>query len=238
MGVRMPGIPDPSNRRFKTTVYVGVLLLWLHIAVLILMLNEYSDVLNEVTAKKQEINQLTEVIGDLENESEYLRFKLSEMEEENKELDAFSKDQQQQLKAQEKEITEISNEIEKLDKETLSRNFPPTDKNYQERGYESNNYTELTVESTAYTAYCEGCSGTTFTGQDLRANPHMKVIAVDPDVIPLGSKVWVEGYGDALAGDIGGAIKSKLIDVFIPEKEDALKWGRRHDVKVRVYEGG
>ena len=38
-------------------------------------------------------------------------------------------------------------------------------------------------------------------GHDLTANPNMKVIAVDPKVIPLGSKVWVEGYGEAIAGD-------------------------------------
>ena len=41
----------------------------------------------------------------------------------------------------------------------------------------------------------------------------MKVIAVDPSVIPLGTKVWVEGYGYAVAGDTGGAIKGNKIDV-------------------------
>lgn len=85
----------------------------------------------------------------------------------------------------------------------------------------------MTVEATAYTAYCNGCSGVTYTGIDLRANPNQKVIAVDPNVIPLGSKVYVEGYGEAVAGDIGGAIKGNRIDVFIPSKSDAYKWGRR-----------
>ncbi|WP_342526533.1 LysM peptidoglycan-binding domain-containing protein [Chryseomicrobium sp. FSL W7-1435] len=85
----------------------------------------------------------------------------------------------------------------------------------------------MTVEATAYTAYCEGCSGTTATGIDLRANPNQKVIAVDPSVIPLGSKVWVEGYGEAIAGDTGGAIKGNKIDLFMPEQQDALNWGRQ-----------
>jgi len=94
---------------------------------------------------------------------------------------------------------------------------------------------EMTVTATAYTAFCEGCSGVTSTGIDLRANPNQKVIAVDPKVIPLGSRVWVEGYGEAIAGDIGSAIKGNIIDVFIPEKEDALNWGRK-TVKIKVLD--
>ncbi|MGP4076165.1 3D domain-containing protein, partial [Halobacillus sp. K22] len=70
---------------------------------------------------------------------------------------------------------------------------------------------------------------------DLRANPDRKVIAVDPDVIPLGSEVYVEGYGKAVAGDIGGAIQNDRIDVFIPNQDDALDFGRK-DVEVTVYE--
>jgi 3D (Asp-Asp-Asp) domain-containing protein/LysM repeat protein len=84
---------------------------------------------------------------------------------------------------------------------------------------------ELTMTATAYTATCEGCSGITATGINLLKNPDMKVISVDPDVIPLGSKVWVEGYGEAIAGDTGGAIKGNKIDIFIPEYEDAIKYG-------------
>lgn len=92
---------------------------------------------------------------------------------------------------------------------------------------------EMVVTATAYTAYCTGCSGTTAYGIDLRANPNQKVIAVDPRVIPLGTKVWVEGYGEAIAGDTGGAIKGNKIDVFIPTKESAMAWGRK-TVKIRV----
>lgn len=94
---------------------------------------------------------------------------------------------------------------------------------------------EMTMTATAYTAYCTGCSGTTYTGIDLRANPNQKVIAVDPNVIPLGSRVWVEGYGEAIAGDIGGAIKGNIIDVFIEHKKDAMNWGRK-TVKIKVLD--
>lgn len=94
---------------------------------------------------------------------------------------------------------------------------------------------EMTMEATAYTAYCTGCSGTTAYGIDLRANPNEKVIAVDPRVIPLGTRVWVEGYGEAIAGDTGGAIKGNKIDVFIPSHENAMQWGRKQ-VKLRILD--
>jgi 3D (Asp-Asp-Asp) domain-containing protein len=94
---------------------------------------------------------------------------------------------------------------------------------------------EFTVEATAYTAYCEGCSGITKTGINLRANPELKVIAVDPTVIELGTKVYVEGYGYAVAGDIGSAIKGNRIDVFIPTTSEAFKWGRKN-VKITILE--
>lgn len=92
---------------------------------------------------------------------------------------------------------------------------------------------ELTVTATAYTPYCTGCSGVTATGINLRNNPDLKVIAVDPSIIPLGTKVYVEGYGYAIAGDTGGAIKGNKIDVFFPTKSQAYNWGRK-TVKIRI----
>jgi len=94
---------------------------------------------------------------------------------------------------------------------------------------------EMYVTATAYTAYCGGCSGRTSTGIDLRANPHLKVIAVDPRIIPLGSKVYVEGYGYAIAADTGSGIDGYKIDVFFPEKSAAFRWGARR-VKIRIID--
>ncbi|MDR4983660.1 cell wall-binding protein EntD [Bacillus cereus] len=99
---------------------------------------------------------------------------------------------------------------------------------------------EITVEATAYTADPSengsyGGRVLTAMGHDLTANPNMKVIAVDPKVIPLGSKVWVEGYGEAIAGDTGGAIKGNRIDVLVGSDGSANSWGRK-SVKVKVIE--
>lgn len=89
------------------------------------------------------------------------------------------------------------------------------------------------ASSTAYTANCSGCSGYTTTGINLKANPNTKVIAVDPSVIPLGSRVYVEGYGYAVAGDTGGAIQGNRVDVFFPTKAGAYGWGSRQ-VKITI----
>ncbi len=94
---------------------------------------------------------------------------------------------------------------------------------------------EITVTATAYTATCDGCSGITSTGINLLENPDAKVISVDPSVIPLGSKVHVEGYGEAIAGDTGGAIKGNKIDIFIPSKQDAINYGVQQ-VKVTILD--
>ncbi|HFK0129038.1 TPA: resuscitation-promoting factor [Listeria monocytogenes] len=84
------------------------------------------------------------------------------------------------------------------------------------------------MESTAYSS-----GGTTAYGINLSANPGLKVIAVDPRIIPLGSKVWVEGYGEAIAGDTGGAIKGNIVDVYFPNESQCYSWGRRM-VTVKV----
>ncbi len=67
----------------------------------------------------------------------------------------------------------------------------------------------------------------------MKANPDAKVIAVDPSVIPLGSKVYVEGYGYATAADTGGAIKGNRVDIFVPNEQDAVNWGVKN-VKVQI----
>jgi 3D (Asp-Asp-Asp) domain-containing protein/LysM repeat protein len=92
---------------------------------------------------------------------------------------------------------------------------------------------EITVKATAYTADCEGCSGITKTGVNLKANPDEKVIAVDPSVIPLGSKVYIEGYGEATAADTGGAIKGNRIDVYMQNESDALQFGAK-EITVKI----
>ena len=87
----------------------------------------------------------------------------------------------------------------------------------------------LVMEATAYTAADGGGDGYTATGQYLQRG----MVAVDPDVIPLGSQLYIEGYGYAVAADTGGAIVGDRIDLAMDSTSEALDFGRR-DVVVYV----
>lgn len=74
----------------------------------------------------------------------------------------------------------------------------------------------------------EWADGYTYTG--LLAG--RGVVAVDPKVIPLGTRLYVPGYGEAIAADIGGAIKGNRIDLGFATYEEAIQYGRK---SVKVY---
>lgn len=90
-----------------------------------------------------------------------------------------------------------------------------------------------TMESTAYTPDAGRGRFATFRTATGRKAEY-GLVAVDPRVIPLGTMMFVEGYGLALAADTGGAIKGNIIDVCVPDRATAMKWGRRM-VKVHIF---
>ena len=82
--------------------------------------------------------------------------------------------------------------------------------------------------ATAYVAGCYGCSGITALGLPAGHG----IVAVDPSFIPLGTKLYVPGYGRAVAGDTGAAIKGRRIDLGFNSLAAALQFGRR---QIKVY---
>jgi 3D (Asp-Asp-Asp) domain-containing protein len=104
----------------------------------------------------------------------------------------------------------------------------------------------LSMNATAY-CLCKKCCGkaethpqygVTASGYRITPGTNEKVIAVDTSVIPLGTKVYVEGlngansYGYAIAADTGSAIKNMKIDLYMDSHAEALRWGFK---KVNVY---
>ncbi|WP_066185722.1 MULTISPECIES: ubiquitin-like domain-containing protein [Gracilibacillus] len=94
----------------------------------------------------------------------------------------------------------------------------------------------LYMKATAYNWDCASCDGRglTATGYDLKSNPE-GVVAVDPNVIPLGTKVWVEGYGYAIARDTGGNIKGNKIDLHMSSPQKAASYGMKN-VQVKIMD--
>lgn len=98
-----------------------------------------------------------------------------------------------------------------------------------------------TFDATAYVADCDGCSGITKTGYDVRNTVYtpegLRVIAVDPAVIPLGSTVEIRLADGrtfkAKAIDVGGAINNYEIDILVDSYDKAIKFGRQ-DVELRI----
>jgi 3D (Asp-Asp-Asp) domain-containing protein len=64
-----------------------------------------------------------------------------------------------------------------------------------------------------------------------------QTVAVDPRVIPIGTRLYIEGLGWRLAEDVGGAVKGRHIDVLLPSDHDAILFGVRRHVKVYVEKG-
>lgn len=90
---------------------------------------------------------------------------------------------------------------------------------------------ELTMTATGY-APGDGGTPSNYTATGLLAK--RGVVAVDPGVIPLGTRVYVEGYGPAIAADTGGAVKGMMIDLCFDSVQEAWDYGLRHGVKVYI----
>lgn len=92
---------------------------------------------------------------------------------------------------------------------------------------------EWEMTATAYYAFGSGgndINGNGITAMGLRARKG--IVAVDPRIIPLGTKLFIPGYGEALAADTGGWIKNYRVDLCFETLEDCFSFGRR---KIRVY---
>ena len=86
----------------------------------------------------------------------------------------------------------------------------------------------LTMQASAYSAQDPGNGNYTATGSRLKKG----IVSVDPNLIPLGTRLYIEGYGYAVADDVGGAIKGHRIDLAYDSRSEALQFGRQ---TVKVY---
>lgn len=126
--------------------------------------------------------------------------------------------------------TKIEISYENINVETYAENVS-VDENIEQKsyGYDGDYAAVMTMEATAYLPSDGGGSGITATGIPATYG----VAAVDPAVIPLGSRLYIPGYGEAIAADTGGAIYGYRIDLCMESYSEAMNFGRR-DVTVYV----
>lgn len=171
---------------------------------------QYNQQVRNVEVLRTEKAQLENTVKDLERQTNELINKTNELE--SKLTDQLQ--QQEQMKEQyEQQLRDKDKQIEALKAMKV-----------------------ISLRASAYTANCAGCSGFTALGYDIRKSTP-KIIAVDPRIIKLGSKVEVfvngESWGVYTAGDTGGAIKGYKCDILMSNHQDAMDFGIRN-IKVRV----
>jgi 3D (Asp-Asp-Asp) domain-containing protein len=102
---------------------------------------------------------------------------------------------------------------------------------------------KLTIEVSAYTSNCRGCSGKTFTGYNVNNTIEYngyRVIAADPNLIPLYSIVKIDTENESIMAiviDTGGAIKGHKADLLVNSYDDAIRFGRKKAVITVIKEG-
>lgn len=179
-------------------------------------LRRSNEELTRYKEKQQEAEKDIEKLNDL------LEIAKTKRHEKNNQIDTLNEElRKTQDKLETKEV-----EVEKLKRSSRSRtlNVKPNKKS-------TSGVLLGTFEATAYddTPASQGkWVGKTATG----VKPRVGVIAVDPRIIPLGTKLYVEGYGNCIAGDTGGDIKGNRLDLFFNTPSEVKKYGRR---QVKVY---
>ena len=193
---------------------------------------QHSDI-TEAEIKKEDIDEIVNKLPNLESES-----KIETLIEQEKKTKLSNEDiakmvingeygngeeRKQRLEEEGRNIDEIQKEVEKI----LN-----IQKEQESAVANQNSGKTMTMEATAYSTAQPGLSRYTANGTDLHTNP--RVIAVDPSVIPLGTKVTVEGYGTYIAADTGGAIKGNRIDIHFSTVQECINFGRKN-VKITIH---
>lgn len=144
----------------------------------------------------------------------------------------------QKLESEGYNFRAIQDEVVKLTPK-VSNNIKPnknttSNSNTQSSSSSSSNKqgSTRTMQATAYSTNEPGMGRYTANGTDLQKNS--RVIAVDPNVIPLGTMVTIEGYGTYVAADTGGAIKGNRIDIHFNSVQECINFGRRN-VNITIH---
>jgi 3D (Asp-Asp-Asp) domain-containing protein len=178
-----------------------------------------AELIRELRFEKEEFDRVSRRSEEKIQENQILKARLEE-ERQQLEIDiAENKVLLARLQSEEKEVQELLTAI----KQRIAA--------IQPAGLTLSGEWEMVA--TAYYAFGKGgndINGNGITATGLRARKG--IVAVDPRIIPLGTKLYIPGYGEALAADTGGWIKNYRVDLCFESLEECFQYGRR---KIHVY---
>jgi 3D (Asp-Asp-Asp) domain-containing protein/peptidoglycan hydrolase CwlO-like protein len=177
------------------------------------LVEDYKELKEKYESAYKEMEEKRDQIAILRDEAQREQERLSQDYEAKKDLVTTIKRQKKELVNKAQQIMDKIKEIQPVGITLSGKVF--------------------TMVATAYYAGGGGLCGDGITATGLRAAHG--IVAVDPRVIPLGTKLYIPGYGPALAADTGGWIKGNRIDLCFNSREQAIQWGRR-TIKVYVVE--
>lgn len=181
---------------------------------------------SNLASQERQVNDQKAV---LDSQMSDLKKKIADGQSEMKQL----ADREQQAKAMEEAQKKAAEEAQKQKQQQVQQTSTKTVDN-SEAATSADNVSgskTLTMSATAYSTEANGMGTYSATGINLKQHP--SCVAVDPSVIPLGSIIWVSGYGVSVAGDTGTAIKGNIIDLHFATVAQSMAWGRR-TVTVKI----
>jgi len=178
-----------------------------------------ADNIEELRFEKEEYQRISRKSEEKRKEVENMRDTVKKEEEELLKSIEDNKVLLEKVKGEKDEVQSLLNEI----KRRIAMIQPPG----------LTLIGEWDMLATAYYAFGKGgndINGNGITAIGLRARKG--IIAVDPRVIPLGTRIYIPGYGEALAADTGGWIKGNRIDLCFETYEECFRWGKR---RIKIY---
>ncbi len=183
------------------------------------IMDREAELIQTLRFEKEEFERISRKSEEKIAEKELLKSRLEEEEEKLEEAIAENKFLLDKLEQEEKEVRDLLSEIKKR----IAAVQPP--------GIILTGEWEMVA--TAYYAFGAGgndINGNGITATGLRARKG--IVAVDPRIIPLGTKLFIPGYGEAIAADTGGWIKNNRIDLCFDTLAECYGYGRR---RIRIY---